>query len=1275
MANRYWVGGVGTWDTTTTTNWSATSGAAGGASVPTSVDDIFFDQAGTYTVTCTGALVCRDITVSAGVVTFSGGTSFTISGSMSLRTGTVWNGGSAAITFNATTTGKTITTNGTTLNGSVVFNGIGGVWTLGSALYVAYPATSSTTVTINVVKGTLNTGGYSFATQVSWAGANSINISGGILNLSSSIVNTLAFWVSSGVVNLGSSTIYVSAIGGGNGSPISISGGLIICGTSEIVLQMSHPLNPLGPFDGGGAKFYKVTYDQVGTNLSITGTNTFNTLTIRPSASKNNNLIFADDQIIDGTLSIQTTSSALFRTVIMSNTTLQPRKITCANFVGTNVDFLDINVVGAAAPISGTRLNDLKGNSGINFNPKTVYWNLAGAQNWSATGWASTSGGTPDVNNFPLAQDTCVFDDVGSVTGIITLDVGNIGTVDMSARTLPMTLSISGSTIFGNWVNGQRTNIIGAGTLTFSGRNTQTITSLGIPFRGPITIDSYSGTVTVSESFTTLSAFALNNGNFNLNNYNLAASTFTSSSNTIRSLQNCSNITLFGNNGVIWNTNAISNMKFTGIPNVNFVYAGSVGSRIIDGTFFPANFNILAGNDSISTTSGYNFDFTGFSGVWNQSSSVIYGSIKCSNLMTILVGGGTLTLQAYTSFGAYVPTTCTLDTAGKTFEFAVTLSTQASYFLRNDLQLGPTRTLTLNQGTLDLNGFNLSTGLFSSNASSTRLLNIGNSSFILSGTNATIWNTSNGSYLSIFANNPISCTGNITTGTRTISASVAVPVDFNILSGTDTVTITGAHSVNYTGWQGTMGTSTIYGNVVFGPGSLPTTNILNLNATAGVKTITSNGNIINFSLSLTGTPIYVLQDALNLGNPNAQFNINSGTLDANDYNVTAPYLATSGTFHIRSGTITITGLWMGIAGTLSQHTGSILFSNNSTSIRTFNSNGGFTYNKLIIGGVNNNSATTTIINGTDTFLEFNSTTTSAHNIMFANAVHTIKKWSITGSPEKFVRLSPATAGSSHTLNLLERVTDVDYLIIDGLVVTRAEFYAGRNSIRMNGLSNPGPLYFTEAPTVPKTYYCVGTTWDLTTSSTWSLTSGGPGGAGVPTSIDNVIINSSRSVSLSSGPGRCNNLTIMWQAGTVTLGSAGNETLYIFGNLDNQISTNLSPVTVRILCSPQFVSTKSGNKINFNGAGPGPGAAVYFDGIGGSWQLTSLMDVASYGASTLYLVNGTLDTGGTPLIAGAFNSNYTTNRTLLLGISTINLTSATPWTINPLNFNYVALKII
>lgn len=40
MASRFWVGGTGTWDASSTTNWSATSGGASGASVPSSSDDV-----------------------------------------------------------------------------------------------------------------------------------------------------------------------------------------------------------------------------------------------------------------------------------------------------------------------------------------------------------------------------------------------------------------------------------------------------------------------------------------------------------------------------------------------------------------------------------------------------------------------------------------------------------------------------------------------------------------------------------------------------------------------------------------------------------------------------------------------------------------------------------------------------------------------------------------------------------------------------------------------------------------------------------------------------------------------------------------------------------------------------------------------------------------------------------------------------------------------------------------------------------------------------------
>jgi hypothetical protein len=58
MATRYWVGGTGTWDASTTGNWSATSGGSGGASAPTSADDVIINSssgAGTITI---GNAIC-----------------------------------------------------------------------------------------------------------------------------------------------------------------------------------------------------------------------------------------------------------------------------------------------------------------------------------------------------------------------------------------------------------------------------------------------------------------------------------------------------------------------------------------------------------------------------------------------------------------------------------------------------------------------------------------------------------------------------------------------------------------------------------------------------------------------------------------------------------------------------------------------------------------------------------------------------------------------------------------------------------------------------------------------------------------------------------------------------------------------------------------------------------------------------------------------------------------------------------------------------------------
>jgi hypothetical protein len=160
MANRYWVGGTGTWNGTNTLNWSASSGGIVGASVPTSADNVFFDansNIGTtaFTVTmATATAVCLDFDATAvdGVMTLAGTAALDVYGSFLLPATNFTRSWTGLTTFRATSTGKTISFNGKQLAGSATFDGVGGGWTLASAFY--------TSANFTLTNGSLNLGGF-----------------------------------------------------------------------------------------------------------------------------------------------------------------------------------------------------------------------------------------------------------------------------------------------------------------------------------------------------------------------------------------------------------------------------------------------------------------------------------------------------------------------------------------------------------------------------------------------------------------------------------------------------------------------------------------------------------------------------------------------------------------------------------------------------------------------------------------------------------------------------------------------------------------------------------------------------------------------------------------------------------------------------------------------------------------------------------------------------------------------------------------------------------
>jgi hypothetical protein len=132
MASRFWVGGTGTWDGSTTTNWAATSGGAGGQSVPGSSDTVTFDASsggGTVTVAASigGTETIQSLTAGAftGTLDFSANNpsiTFNANGGMSL-TGTGARKfllGSGTFTFTASAAVYTIVT-GTNVDPTSVF--------------------------------------------------------------------------------------------------------------------------------------------------------------------------------------------------------------------------------------------------------------------------------------------------------------------------------------------------------------------------------------------------------------------------------------------------------------------------------------------------------------------------------------------------------------------------------------------------------------------------------------------------------------------------------------------------------------------------------------------------------------------------------------------------------------------------------------------------------------------------------------------------------------------------------------------------------------------------------------------------------------------------------------------------------------------------------------------------------------------------------------------------------------------------------------------------
>jgi hypothetical protein len=648
-STRYWVGGTGNWNDTA--RWSTSSGGAGGADLPRSHDDVVFDSlsnATAYTATVnaiTGGNRCKALTVAGplvGDVTLAGSTALFIHDDITLPATGLTRTYTGAITLTGTGAGKTITTNGVALASATTINGVGAEWALADALNMGSSA-------LTVTNGSFDTANYN-------------------LTCSSFLSNSTP----ARTINFGSSTLTLSSqINFGTTESLRVSL-TFNAGTSQINFTGSSS-SP----DFNNQTFYNVSFTSTGiTTATINGANTFNNLTVAGRTSAGiGSLSISADQTINGTLTLSAGTNATMRTFVRSSAIGTTRTLTCAAVASlTDIDFRDITIAGAPAPVSGTRLGDCKGNSGITFVAGAdKYWNLAGGGSWFSVGWALSSGGAVSNDNFPLAQDTCIFEATGLNSGdSVTLDgvSYNIGTIDMSARTTnTMTLGTGTTTpsIYGNWINGTGVTLSGTGALTFAGRGSQTITSAGVTFTQAFTIDTPSGSVTLQDAFETnrsvITAVTLTQGTFDANGYNVtlsgASSSFSSSNTNTRTIAFGSGVwTIAGSNG--WTTAVSSNLTVTGTGTISLTSASA--RTFSGGGFSYSGITLNQGGAGSLTVTGNNT----FANITNSYSAtgattISFGTTtqRVADFTATGTAGNVLTIQ-----GSSATSPCTLIHTG-----------------------------------------------------------------------------------------------------------------------------------------------------------------------------------------------------------------------------------------------------------------------------------------------------------------------------------------------------------------------------------------------------------------------------------------------------------------------------------------------------------------------------------------------------------------------------------------------------------------------------------
>lgn len=797
----YWVGGTGTWDQLTATNWALTSGGAGGAAIPGPSTDVVIDGSsgtGTISLGSTAATngLCRNLTVTAtqslalgaaavGYLTIYGGSTLPASGSF---TTSVY-----FVTYAATTTGNNINHNGKKLSPiRLTFSGTGS-WQLQSAF---------TEETVYFTAGAFTTNNYAVSVY-------ELSDTGTTLSLGSSSVS----------VGLGSVTITAASFN---------------AGTSTITANSSQ-------FSAAGKAFYNIVGTANNLNATFASCNnfTFNTTGV-------GTLVFNSSAItVSGTLNVSGANNYFYRLFIRSGIS-GGTTITAAATSLTNCDFYNIKAAGAAA-WTGSSLGNAGNNSGITFTAaKTVYMvaNYTPVA-WYETVWATSSGGAVSNANYPLPQDTAYIDNNSAPSGATVNPWVIFGTTTFVNRTNPITLNFGGGYCTGTLTLSSAVTT-STGSFTVELPLVWSLNSAGRTFYCPLVYAAPDASVTLlaDATFTTsygspyYGVYCPSAGcSYNLNGYTLTQNERFEISAATFVLNGPGTVKNTGASGVMCNIATAGTPTSKATLELTDSGAGARYATIPNTEATALNLKVSAGTGTFSWTGGAaDVNFTGFAGSWTAGINNIYGSLTVSTGMTVSASASTITFAATSG-------TKTITTNGKTLDFPITFNgVGGTWQLADNLIQGSARATTLTNGTLDLNGKTYTVGSFAT-AAGTKNLTFNGGTLIVPAVTTTAFNNAQ----------PTNFTTTAGTGTGKISMTGATAKTFvgggstyNCTieqAGAGALTITGANTFT------TISNSVQPTSFLFTAGTTTTVTNFNVSGTSGNLVTIGSASAANHTLS------------------------------------------------------------------------------------------------------------------------------------------------------------------------------------------------------------------------------------------------------------------------------------------------------------------------------------------------------------------------------------------------------------------------------------------